>query len=176
MSYWRIFPIGTRVDSFYFVIKYEISTQKKTNIMSLVKFQHRLSPSFPGILNDFFAKDISRAMGSDYVPSIAKVNVLELDDKFILEVAAPGLKKEDFQLKVDKDTLRLSVETEEEKEETNKRYTRKEFSYTSFERSFLLPESVDQSEINAKYENGVLSISILKKEEEVNVERNIEIG
>jgi len=92
-----------------------------------------------------------------------KVNVIEEDDKFILEMAVPGIKKENIQLNVEKDILKVSHN--ENQESTEKAFNRIEFSYSSFERNFKLSESIDVDNIEAKMENGILTITLLKKEE-----------
>ena len=92
------------------------------------------------------------------------VNIVEYDNEFRIEVAAPGLDKGDFEVKVDNDLLTISAHKEEQKEEKGK-YTRKEFGYFEFSRTFTLPESVDAGKINAKYDNGVLNVSLPKKPE-----------
>ena len=95
------------------------------------------------------------------------VNVKETDNEFKLEIAAPGLKKEDFKLNLENNVLTIASEKEENTEEKDNGYARKEFSYYSFSRSFTLPEKVvDAEKIEAKYENGVLEILIPKREEE----------
>jgi HSP20 family protein len=99
------------------------------------------------------------------------VNVEETDNAFNLEVAAPGMEKKDFKLEVDKGMLRISAETETSKEDKTDHYTRKEFDYRSFERSFWLPENVKVDGISANYKDGILVITVpklaVKKEEAV---------
>ena len=82
-----------------------------------------------------------------------------------MTLAAPGMKKDDFKIDVDGNMLTISSEKEENKEEKNKKFTRKEYSYSSFSRCFSLPEEIKQEDINAKYEDGVLKISLPRKEE-----------
>lgn len=106
--------------------------------------------------SDFFSKEL--------VNRIPSVNIIENDKKFKIDLSAPGLKKEDFKIEIDKDTLTISSEKEEKKNEENEQFTKKEFSYSSFSRSFLLPESVDINQVKAKYEDGLLKIDIEKKE------------
>ena len=95
------------------------------------------------------------------------VNIKETSTDYVLEVAAPGLERKDFNIEVKNDTLTISGEKEEEKEEKKKKngYSRKEYSFNSFSRSFSLPENADESAIKAKYENGILRISIAKTKE-----------
>ena len=93
------------------------------------------------------------------------VNIRESDDAFIVEMAVPGLKKSDFQLNLEKQNLSISMERKEENERQEERFTRREFGYSSFKRTFTLPETVDDEKINASYEQGILSILLPKKEE-----------
>jgi len=110
------------------------------------------APLFPG-----FA-------GRAWVNSPA-VNVRETHDSYELEVAAPGLTKKDFEVSVDNGLLTISAKKESQKEENNVSYTRREFSYSSFSRTFTLPEGVKQDDIEANYENGILHITLPKTEE-----------
>jgi HSP20 family protein len=122
-------------------------------------------PAFNSIFNEILNDDIfgSRSI-SEKLPA---VNIKQTETDFSLELAIPGLTKDDVKIAVDKDILTISSEKEskvEEKEEDGT-YTRREFSYHSFERSFTLPESVDTDKINAKFENGVLFLHLPKKKE-----------
>jgi HSP20 family protein len=137
--------------------------------MTLIKFKKdngmeqytERFPLFSEMFNDFFNNwplDFRRN-------SVPAVNISETNDHFKIEVAAPGLNKEDFKISVDDDMLTISAEKKEESEEKDKRYTRKEFSYVSFSRSFNLPEMVDADKIEAHYNNGVMSLTLPKKEE-----------
>ncbi len=114
-------------------------------------------------LNDFF--DTDRFFDSDVFrgQSVPAVNVKETDNAFEIEVAAPGLTKKDFSITVDNRMLTIASEKEETKEETEKNYTRREFSYTSFSRSFTLPENVKEEDVKASYEDGILKLSVPKK-------------
>ena len=126
-------------------------------------------PVMNTLLDDFFSKDIFdwtdrnfTALGSN-LPS---VNLKETENQLEVELAAPGLKKEDFKVEIENNTLLISSEKQEEKEESRKKdnYIRKEFSYQSFYRSFYLPEYVDESKIEANYKDGILHVTIAKKE------------
>ena len=116
---------------------------------------------FPSIFNDF--------IGSDWVErlhSSSPMNIIETDDKFKVEMAAPGLTKDDFIIKVTNDNLlSVTVKQEQKNEEKDKkgRYLRKEFSYTQFQQNLILPENVDKDKIEAKVNNGVLDVIIPKK-------------
>ncbi len=130
---------------------------KKTNGTGLV-------PTFKSWMEDFwgtdnvFADDFFR-LRKNWMPA---VNIKDEKNAFEIDIAAPGLKKDDFTVKVENGMLRISAEMEETKEEAEAEYTRKEFSYRSFERSFALPEHVDPESITAKYKDGILKL-VLKK-------------
>ena len=123
---------------------------------------------FDNLFNDSFISD-------RLVTRVPAVNITETPEAFNIELAAPGLQKSDFKINVDKNILSISVEKKEEKTEDNKVYSKKEFSYTSFSRSFTLPEVVDYSNIDANYQDGVLVIKIGKKEEAIIAKRLIEV-
>lgn len=111
--------------------------------------------------------------------SLPAVNVKEEEEQFVVELAAPGMKKEDFKVEVNHDVLTISSERKEEHTEGEEKggYTRREFSYQSFQRSFTLPKTVDAEHISARYEDGVLHLHVPKREEaKVKPARTIEIG
>ncbi len=113
-------------------------------------------------LNDTFFNWRNEMNGGGGVP---RVNIAETDEEFLVEMAAPGMKRENFNIELDNDLLRISSEVNNTNEEKRDTYTRKEFSYESFTRSFHLPNSVEADKIKAKYENGLLRLVIPKKEE-----------
>lgn len=132
--------------------------------MSLV----RRSELYPSFLEDFFDDNWSgRGNRADTGTRIPAVNVKETNDNFEIHVAAPGMEKEDFEISIDNDVLSISAEEKSENEERDGKgnFTRREFSYTSFRRAFSLPNTVEDDKIDAKYEKGVLKISLPKKEE-----------
>ena len=98
------------------------------------------------------------------VATIPSVNITENSSHYNVALAAPGLKKDDFKIDVDGNMLTISSEKEEKKEEKDERYTRKEYSFSSFARSFTLPEDVKEEAIEANYENGVLNLKLPRKE------------
>ena len=118
----------------------------------------------PGFDDDDFLKDFFDFEGN---PSVPEVNVREKQDEYVIELAAPGLNKKDFNVNVQNNVLVISSEKEDkdEKKDENDNFLRREFSYSSFQRSFSLPEGVKPDDINAKHENGVLYVSIPKKDE-----------
>lgn len=128
-------------------------------------------PSLPSFFDDFFTRDWFGSRLTDWwMPgaTLPAVNVVENDNDFVIEVAAPGMNRKDFKVELDDDLLTISSEREDKKEETDDhgRYTRKEFSYQSFRRSFRLPEGrVLGDKVSARYQNGILYVTVPKSEE-----------
>jgi len=140
--------------------------------MTLIK---RVNNNFPGLLAGFPTRDFNEFLGTDFSFTLPAVNVSESKDDFRIEVAAPGLKKENFKLHLDHN--RLTISSQVESEQKQEKYTRKEFSYQSFQRSFTLPQTVDTEKISASYLDGVLLITLPKREEaKVKPARAIEIA
>lgn len=139
--------------------------------MALTKYygkRHETMPSiFSNLLEDFMGGDVSNSLTRELTNWVPAVNVSEKKDMYCIEVAAPGLKKEDFKISMEDDVLTISAHKEEKKEEKDKEdnYTRREFNYSSFTRSFTLPEDVDADKISAKYTDGVLNMCVPKKPE-----------
>ncbi|GLU44138.1 Hsp20/alpha crystallin family protein [Allomuricauda sp. NBRC 101325] len=129
--------------------------------MSIVK---RNNLFFPSLMNDYLNPDWFG--GTDkWNTSVPAVNIKDNTENFELELAVPGMKKDDFTVEIDNDVLTISSEVKSENEENKENYTRKEFSYTSFKRAFTLPETVDGGKIDAKYEDGVLKLTLPKRQE-----------
>lgn len=125
-------------------------------------------PSIPSFFDDFFTRDLFNRSNNNYSEgmTLPAVNIRETDNSYELEVAAPGMEKRDFKVELDNDQLIICAEKEEKNEEKNEKYTRKEFSYRSFKRSFTLPERmVNGDKIKAKCEDGILRITVPKSEE-----------
>lgn len=101
----------------------------------------------------------------DVMDTIPSMNIRDEKDHFEVELAAPGMKKEDFNIDLDGNSLTISSERETKSDEKEGNYTRREYNYTSFSRSFTLPDSADAGKIDAKYEDGVLRLNIAKKAE-----------
>jgi HSP20 family protein len=121
----------------------------------------------PSLIDEFFGRDLLDNMVSDQTGiSMPAVNIVDGNDEVRIEVAAPGLEKNDFKVDLDNRVLTISSEKEMKHEEGGEgTFMRREFSYASFRRSFSLPESVDAEKIKANHKNGVLYIHIPKKEE-----------
>ena len=142
----------------------------------------RTSNQLPSLIENFFGRDVNDFFNTNTsaMHNLPAVNVVEHQDGFRIEVAAPGLKKEDFKLNLNHNNLTISAYREtqkEDKEHNGEKYTRREFSYASFQRTFTLPTSVDADNIQASYADGVLTIDVPKREEaKVKPPRQIEIG
>jgi HSP20 family protein len=135
--------------------------------MSLIKWNkdRDIDAPFRGLMDRFLGGDISDFMG-DYKGNVPSVNVKETKNDIIIDVAAPGMRKEDFKVTLENDFLLISGESKHEKEDKEDNYSRREFNYESFQRSFSLPEkSVYADKIEAKYSDGILHINIPKTEE-----------
>lgn len=145
---------------------------------NVVKFQPFPStkPLFNGFLDEFFNRSLSDFVGNDATLTQPAVNVVETDDTIKLELAAPGFEKQDFSVNVENELLTITAKHEAKKEETNERFTRREFAVTSFKRSFKLPKTVNQENISAVYEKGILNVTLGKREEAKPVVKTIEIG
>ena len=138
--------------------------------MSIVKRNGEYFPTIPSLFNDVFSRDLwnwGMSNNSTTNTSIPAVNIRETNDAFEVEMAAPGMTKDDFKIELDNNMLLISSEKQNESEEKeSNQYTRREFSYQSFQRTFQLPkEVVDAEKIEARYENGLLHLVIPKKEE-----------
>ena len=122
----------------------------------------------PSIFDEFFRpwnEIFKTGEGWGSVMTVPAVNIAENKDHYTLSLAAPGLKKNDFNIEVDGNVLTISSEKEESKEEKDDQYSRREYSYSSFSRSFTLPDGVNMEKIDAAYQEGVLKVTLPKKEE-----------
>ncbi|WP_018617790.1 Hsp20/alpha crystallin family protein [Spirosoma luteum] len=142
----------------------------------------RTSNNLPSLIENFFGRDMNDLFNTSVssFSNVPAVNVLENEDGFQIEVAAPGLNKENFKLNLNHNNLTISGSQETAKEESDKedkRYTRREFNYSSFQRTFTLPTSVDVDAIRASYADGLLTIELPKRgEAKVKPPRQIEIS
>ncbi len=138
----------------------------------------RINRSYvPAYWDDFFNdKFFNQLKSTGSGESRPAVNISEDDKGYTIELAVPGVAKDKFSLEIENDVLILSSEQEENKDEQKPNYLRREFSYQSFKRSFELPETIDQEQINATIDAGILTLSLPKKEEEVQkAPRQIEV-
>jgi HSP20 family protein len=134
--------------------------------MTLVKFGKEQKNS---LVNPFF-NDVYSLLNDSFLNEklatrTPAVNIAENDNQFEVELAVPGLSKEDFKINLDKNVLSVSADKKTETVDENKKFTKREYSFNSFSRSFTLPESADQSKIEADYSAGILKLTIAKKEE-----------
>lgn len=133
--------------------------------MTLVKFNNKTrntAPYFNNVFDSLFSDALNKNQAVSKVPY---VNIHEDVDAYKIELAAPGLNKEDFKIELKKDNLSIWAEQKTENTDAKKDYSRVEFTYTSFARSFILPEGIDADKITANYLNGILYVNIAKKEE-----------
>ncbi len=127
------------------------------------------SPMLPSLLTDKWLSDFfdnDRFFDADWLKRmqvVPAVNVKELDKEFEIEMAAPGLNKKDFKINIENGVMTIFTEKKEEKEEKEDNFTRREFNYSSFTRSFNLPENINPEKIDARYEDGILKILLTKK-------------
>lgn len=138
--------------------------------MTLARLSDKEFPSFPSFFNRFLEGDLMDWSNLNFAgtnSTLPAVNVIENDNEFQIEVAAPGMKKDDFKINYDNGRLTISSELEEGNKEGNgKKYTRREYRYQSFQRSFTVPENtVDGQKIQARYADGILQITLPKREE-----------
>lgn len=137
--------------------------------MSLIKRNGNGLSAFPALFDDLLGSELfnwGHNNFSSHNTTMPSVNIYENEDDFVVEMAAPGMKKDDFKVELDGNTLTISSNKQQEQEENKKGYTRREFSYQSFRRLFILPKDVmDDDKIVAQYEDGVLRLTIPKKEE-----------
>ena len=142
--------------------------------MTLVKFNNKPNNALLPGFNDVFESIFNDTFFNDrMVTRVPAVNISESADHYHIELAAPGLKKQDFKISVDDNQLNISVE--QQIENNDRKYNKREYSYSSFVRSFTLPELADQANIEAAYEDGILKIDVAKKEEAKTVSRQIEL-
>lgn len=149
--------------------------------MSLIKRNEHPFQGLPKLFEDFFGRELwdwRKDNFSDTNTTIPSVNIRETENNYQLQLAAPGMEKADFNIKLEDNRLIISSARQQEQETKEAHYTRKEFSYQSFQRSFTLPEhTVDADKIKARYENGLLTVDIPKKEtSRQKASRQIEIG
>jgi HSP20 family protein len=145
--------------------------------MTLVKFNNNkganaLMPGFNDVFESIFNDTFFNDRLMNRVPA---VNISETTDHYQVELAVPGLKKDDFKINLDLNVLNISVDKQSENNTDEKRFSKREFSYGAFVRSFTLPDQADQTRIEAAYEDGVLKIAIAKKEEAKMASRQIEL-
>ena len=180
LKYFQKFRDGIPFEFFFLKSSINCLT-KKLKEDKVMKLARRNEPYFPSIFDRFFNNELMDWNHSNFSStntSLPAINVKETDDDFVIEVAAPGMSKNDFSVNFKNNVLTISSEKKNEKEEKNENYTRKEFSYQSFQRSFTVAENAVVGEkISAKYDNGILHIVLPKRDEvKPQPERQIKIS
>lgn len=131
-----------------------------------VKRNSEMPAVFNNVIDNFFGNEfLPSIFGNDWANTIPATNVVETKDNYRLEVAAPGMNKDDFKLNVEKDLLTISAEKQNESKEETEKFTRREFNHSKFTRTFTLPETIDAEKISAQYVDGLLKVTLPKKEE-----------
>ncbi len=150
--------------------------------MTIARLSDNLNPSFPSFFNRFFEGDLMDWSNSNFAgtnSTLPAVNVRENNDEFLIEVAAPGMTRENFRINYDNGRLTISSEKKDERSDReDEKYTRKEFSYMSFQRTFTVPENtVNGDKIEANYADGILRVTLPKRDEiKPKPAREIKIG
>ncbi len=145
--------------------------------MTFVKVNNNINKTFDGIMNELFNElpvNFGKSIRED-VLHFPPANIVEKADLYKIELAAPGMLKSDFIVKLDGKILTISAEKKTEDAVENEKMIRKEFGYKSFKRSFTVDEKIDGANITAKYENGILTLELPKKEEIRNTAKDIVI-
>ncbi len=144
--------------------------------MTLVKFNtQRKNNLVNPFFNDVYSLLNDSFLNEKLATRTPSVNITETDAQFEVELAVPGLSKEDFKINLEKDVLSVSAEKKTETVDENKKFTKREYNFNSFLRSFTLPESADHSKINADYTAGILKLTIAKKKEAKSQSREIAV-
>ena len=132
--------------------------------MNIAKIRNYQVPGFrnPSLFDEFLMRDLfnHKPMTGLTIPS---ANIKETEKSFLIELAVPGMQKSDFDIHIEEIALTISSEKKRDEKIENEKYTRQEFSYSSFKRSFTLPDSIENDQVKASYENGLLSIELPKK-------------
>jgi len=143
--------------------------------MSLVRWSDpSFFPTFGSFFNNLF--DDNQGATLPARASIPPVNVVNNEENFVLELAVPGKSKEDFKINIENNVLSISSESEEENESENQNYSRREYSYNSFSRSFTLPDNVTEEKIDATYEDGLLKVILPKDETTISKPKEITVS
>jgi HSP20 family protein len=145
--------------------------------MAIIKWNRENDnlPVFSNLWDNFLNRDLDDFYFNSNMLRTPSVNIIEGKEDFLIEVAAPGMQKKDFSVNIEHNLLTIEAKKESKSESKDERYTRREFNFNSFRRSFTLPESIVQEKIDAKYEDGILRI-ILPKKEEAKVKPSREIA
>lgn len=146
--------------------------------MTLLTTKNGETPSFNNYFDDFFTRDFFNFPTRKVIATSPAVNIKEDEHRYLIELAAPGMEKADFMVNIDENTLTIASNKEQRNEEVNERFTRREFYYNSFKRSFVLPEDlINLEKVKANYENGILKVELPKQAEaKVSKVKEIKVG
>ncbi|RAJ02233.1 HSP20 family protein [Chitinophaga skermanii] len=149
--------------------------------MTTVKFNQHPAKSFNGLLDEVFGHNGWNKLFKDEVAphffsTLPPVNITESKEGYVLDIVAPGFEKADFKINLDGKSLVVSVEKKETVKNENEKQVRREYNFQGFKRSFTLDENVDAEKINAKYENGVLKLTLPKKEKQQDAAKEIVVA
>ena len=144
-------------------------TTKKNGSMANHNSNGLTFPTWSSWIDEVFNRDLPSFFTSNFNTGITmpKVNIRETKSAYFVDMAVPGVKKSDFQIELDNEVLSIATEIQDKNDKQEDNFARREFGYASFKRSFSLPETVNEDDIKAEYNNGVLSIYLPKKEEAV---------
>jgi len=152
-------------------------TFKPTMTLTKYRPQGTVMSPFNELVNEFFGRDITQFLGHDDMKrSTPSVNITERNSDYKLELLAPGYERQDLKMAVENEVLTISAEHKHEATKENERFTRREFTRSSFSRSFRLPEGTQHDQIKADHQNGVLNVIIPKVEVKKPSVREIQIG
>lgn len=178
-TYCRFFVILSDQNDCFFYLVFCLSSVLKISLTIKLKNMNTLKRNygfaFPALIDEFLKPEFHglQPLGM----KIPAVNIKENEDGFALEMMAPGLKKSDFNLELNQNTLTISVESKKTETEKSEKFTRREFQINAFKRSFTLPENIEENQISANYEDGILHVSLpIKKEINQTTKRLIEIS
>lgn len=138
-----------------------------STLVTVPKNGNVVRPNLNTWIDDWFGKDLNTLFNTNFNRGITlpAVNIRETGDAYFVEMAVPGLKKSDFEISIDNNVLSIATELSNENEHQYENYTRQEFGYSTFKRSFTLPETVEEDKIEANYKDGILAVHLPKKEE-----------
>ena len=146
---------------------------KNNNVFPFMPAIHGIGQLVEKMIN----KDLSDVRFEDiFTHQSPAVNIQESDAQYLMDIAAPGMQKKDFEIQIDNNLLIVSAKRKKEEDQENDNFYRREFNYREFKRSFRLPDSVESNKISASYENGILRISLPKTEQEIKKTQTIKIS
>ena len=163
----------------YFVYDVGVTQTTKTNKMITMYSKSNVMPRALGnMLEDIFSNGINKVFGDEGLAGTtsAPVNIQETENAYELQLVAPGLKKEEFKVAVDRNILTISFDHKEEETSENNKWLRKEYKQRSFKRSFTLNEKIESSNIGARYTDGILYVTLPKKEQQEVKAQEITVG